>query len=535
MQAESASITSQAKTPPTPVRETWEQARGPSGRWARLRRILLRRLVRREPTRRQRGVAILVVLVTTAVIGAAAADFAYNTQVELEAAVNSRDSLRAEYMARSGLQLGQLLTAVQGSLSTMLQSLPAEFRDAIVVTDYAGFLAKVFGGDKESRDGLGALIGVDLGGVEGLGSPRGTSFDLNITSEEGKYVINCGGGYETISSTNSQTQRNLYQLLYNLIRPIPYDKMFNIADRDGVVISREDLPAAVIDWSDVDAQRYNYFGGAGGSEDRYDKGRDRYEAHNSYFDTVEELLLVRGISEDFWAAFGEMFTVYRGSECKVLAGGVQPEQWPLIAGMIAAAAADKNAVYDPNTALVAQQVAGILKTGLPSLKELTKAVALPQCKVDASQCTDPGATATTTGTTTRTNPTTTPTTTASGDAIETLSNLICSPNIAMLPQMADTLASITGGSTAPKPAVGLRPIPMCKGKLAQFLSEKLASGKSGRRFYRIDATGTVQRSETKSTQVHIRAVWDAQRNNSNPLCTNNSVCFTGTWVYFRID
>lgn len=541
VQAESASIAELSATPSRPA--TREPAAAAAletsgGRWARLRRILLRRLVQREPTRRQRGVAILVVLVTTAVIGAAAADFAYNTQVELEAAVNSRDSLRAEYMARSGLQLGQLLTAVQGSLSSMLQALPAEFRDAIVVTDYAGFLAKVFGGDKESRDGLGALIGVDLGGVEGLGSPRGTSFDLNITSEEGKYVINCGGGYETISSTNSQTQRNLYQLLYNLIRPIPYDKMFNVADRDGVVISREDLPAAVIDWSDVDAQRYNYFGGAGGSEDRYDKGRDRYEAHNSYFDTVEELLLVRGISEDFWAAFGEMFTVYRGSECKVLAGGVQPEQWPLIAGMIAAAAADKNAVYDPNTALVAQQVAGILKTGLPSLKELTKTVSLPQCKVDASQCADPGTTSTTTGTTTGTTgrTTTTPTTnTASGDAIETLSNLICSQNIAMLPQMADTLASLTGASTAPKPTVALRPIPMCKGKLAQFLSEKTPSGKSGRRFYRIDATGTVQRSETKSTQVHIRAVWDSQRNNSNPLCTNHSVCFTGTWVYFRID
>ena len=133
-----------------------------AGRWAWLGRLLKRRLVRREPTRRQRGVAILVVLVTTAVIDAAAADFAYNTQVELEAAVNSRDSLRAEYMARSGLQLGQLLTAVQGSLSGMLQALPAEFRDAIVITDYAGFLAKVFGGDKESREGLGALLGGDL-------------------------------------------------------------------------------------------------------------------------------------------------------------------------------------------------------------------------------------------------------------------------------------------------------------------------------------------------------------------------------------
>ena len=48
---------------------------------------------------------------------------------------------------------GQLPTGVQGSLSGSLQAPPPEFRDATVITDYAGFLAKVFGGDKES--GLG--------------------------------------------------------------------------------------------------------------------------------------------------------------------------------------------------------------------------------------------------------------------------------------------------------------------------------------------------------------------------------------------
>lgn len=505
--------------------------------WQRTRRLLLRRVVARSPSRRQRGAAILIVLVTTAIIGAAAADFAYNTQVELEAAVNSRDMMRAEYMARSGLQLGQLLTAVQASMSAALKQLDSimpGLGDSIVVTDYAGFLAKVFGGDKESRDGLGSLIGIDLGGVEGLGTPRGTSFDLNISSEEGKYLINCAGGLVTINTTNSPDQRNLYYLLYNLIRPVRYDKMFNVADRDGMVITREELPSAVIDWSDSDQLRYSPFGGATGSEERYDKGRDRYEAHNSYFDTAEELLLVRGVSEYFWSTFGEMFTVYRSSDCRVLASGVQPEAWPLIAAMIAASAADRNAVYDPNTIYVAQQVAALLKTGLPALKTMASQLNIPACKYDASQCAlDPGSTAASSSTNTTT--TKSSTTSSSSDAVELLSNLICSPSVAMLPQFGSSMASMTGGTEPPKPTVGLRPIPMCKGKLAQFLREKAPNGKSARRFYRIDATGTVQRSETKATQVHIRGVWDSQSTNSNPLCTNHATCFTGTWVYFRID
>jgi hypothetical protein len=61
-------------------------------------------------------------------------------------------------------------------------------------------------------------------------------------------------------------------------------------------------------------------------------------------------------------------------------------------------------------------------------------------------------------------------------------------------------------------------------------------GKSPRRFYRIDATGSVQRSAQKNTQVHIRGVWDSQSTNSNPVCINHPSCFkNGTWMYFRLD
>lgn len=512
----------------------------------RVRAVLLRRTTRREPTRRQRGIAILVVLVTTAVIGATAGDFAYNAQVDVEAAVNSRDQLRAEYLARSGMQLGLLLVAVQNGLSSMLSALPAEFRDAIVITDYAGFLAKAFGGDAEAREGLGGLVGIDLSAVEGLGTARGTTFDLNITSEEGKYPINCAGGL----APTAAAQQNLYLLISNLIRPLRYDRMFNIADRDGVVITREDLPAAIIDWSDIDPLRYNPLGPASASEDRYDKGQDRYEAHNQYYDTTEEVTLVRGVSEDFWAAFGEMFTVYGSADCKVMANAIQTDAWPLVAAMIAASSSDRNAVFDPNTAIVAQQVAGVLKTGLPALKALSQQVSIPACKVDKNQC--PQTTTNTTTNTTTKPPATTKgnTTTGSGDSVELLSNLICSDYIARLPQLGESLAMMTGGTAPPTPTVGLRPIPMCPGRLAQYLRDSSSGATTGtttglgagngsknpRRYYRIDATGIAQRSATKQTQVHIRGVWNAQATNSNPLCTNHPSCFKGgTWVYYRMD
>jgi hypothetical protein len=143
--------------------------------------------------------------------------------------------LRAEYLAQSGIELAKLLVAVQSGMQNMLQSLPPEFRDAIVITDYANFLAQAFGGDKESRDALGGMVGIDLGSVEGMGTPKGTSFDLSITSEEGKYPINCGGGY----NPTPDSKRNVYLLLDALVRPPRFDRLFGVADRDGVVINRE--------------------------------------------------------------------------------------------------------------------------------------------------------------------------------------------------------------------------------------------------------------------------------------------------------
>lgn len=518
------------------------------GFFRRLKRILLMRVTKREPTRRQRGVAILVVLVTTAVIAATASDFAYSTQVEIEAAANSRDRLRAEYLARAGLQLGQLLTAVQGSVSGMLAQVMPDLADAIVITDYAGFLAKAFGGDKEARDGLGALVGIDLGSAEGMGTPAGTSFDVKISSEEGKWMINCGGGV----NPTRDLQRSFYLLLYNMVRPQRYDRMFNKPDRDGVMVTREELPLGIIDWADVDPMRFDPLsvtGTSSANEDRYDKGRDTYEAHQHYFDTLDELLLVRGVSDDFYLNFGEMFTVYGGPECTVLAQAIPPESWPLVAAMIAASAVDKSAVFEPNTLYVAQQVAGMLRGGLTMMKQLPAGMSPKPCDVDLRQC--PNAPKTPTPTTTGTTKTAA-TTTTSSSTIDTLSNLICSPMISQLPMMAESLALMTGQSGPPKPTMGLRPIPLCPGMLAKFLRDKGASNpplpagappggtppankSPTRRFFRIDASGIVARGANKTTEVHVRGVWDTRATNYNPICTNHQSCYRGTWKYYRID
>ncbi len=52
-----------------------------------------------------RGVALLIVLLVTALLVALVFEFAYGTRVSLRAAVNFRDSQRAYFLARSGLKV----------------------------------------------------------------------------------------------------------------------------------------------------------------------------------------------------------------------------------------------------------------------------------------------------------------------------------------------------------------------------------------------------------------------------------------------
>ena len=60
-------------------------------------------------TRNERGVALIIVLLVTALLIALIFEFAYGTRISLRAAVNFRDSQRAYYLARSGVTFAGLL------------------------------------------------------------------------------------------------------------------------------------------------------------------------------------------------------------------------------------------------------------------------------------------------------------------------------------------------------------------------------------------------------------------------------------------
>jgi general secretion pathway protein K len=78
-----------------------------------------------EMPRNQRGVALIIVLLVTALLIALIFEFAYGTRISLRAAANYRDNQRAYYLARSGVHIfGKFKELQDGILQGEWQTIP---------------------------------------------------------------------------------------------------------------------------------------------------------------------------------------------------------------------------------------------------------------------------------------------------------------------------------------------------------------------------------------------------------------------------
>ena len=222
----------------------------------------------------------------------------------------------------------------------------------------------------------------------------------------------------------------------------------------------------------------------GGSEVyNYDAGRDGYKPRNNYYDTLEELNLVRGVGDNFWGTFGEMFTVYGG--CQINVGAIPPEKWPIMAAIIRYAAKDPTSpvlMDDLQVAAIAQKILSLMQmTGGAVVQNVTQLV-----------------------------------------------NFINNPEQAMQNMATGNKDSSSGSSSASTTGQGALGIVLDNAKANQVMIMQ------ARRIYRLDAVGTIQRTKDKKIQVHIRGIWDSEHVNQNTTSADPND-LKGTWVYWRQD
>lgn len=219
----------------------------------------------RTERRSERGVALILVVWTFAALAVLAAEFARAMHDEAASARNFKEAMQARYVAMAGLSEGILaLQANRRIADFTVQALE----------------------DEANLDPLRSLAQGDGQWIEAMF--RGQPYEVRVVDEGGKLALNV---------VNRETLRTV---LANL--DFPDDQAETIAD-------------SIIDWRDEDD-----FHQPNGAEDDYYESLDRpYRAKNGSFDTLEELLLVRGVtteafygSEEF-PGLRELFSVYNTS------------------------------------------------------------------------------------------------------------------------------------------------------------------------------------------------------------------------------
>lgn len=334
----------------------------PSTRLRRVWRVLMtpvgQRVPVRLPGRTQRGaphgVALLMVMLALALMSSVVTDLGANEMVRYRLASNDRDSVKAEALAESSVNIARLLLAMQSAVQPCLTMvaglgvpLPANTFWQLVPLDSellkgltSGELQTTIGLDvsaavEERRTKLDAQKeerlaawdadkeGAGKGPFEppegGFGAFDGT-FKAEIQDEEQKAASLRGWSAAVGPACFAYAQR-----LFRVFQPERYDFLFEDRDGQGNRTDRYELVANLYDWIDPNQDQTDgradvatWCRGAGGSEDSPYSSGYKVQPKNAYFDSTAELRLVRGITDAHLRAFGDQISIYGEGKTNIL-------------------------------------------------------------------------------------------------------------------------------------------------------------------------------------------------------------------------
>jgi len=328
-----------------------------------------------------RGVALILVLTTIAILTAVGVDFSYSSRVSLKLAENLRDETRAEYLARSAINVSRLLLHFQkqvdqlgGQLGSALGGLTGGSRpptrpgagQAAPAPNNLGI--RLWQMVPVESNAFSALLS---GRIEGLDAIRTDAAGLPARPGERAAVTHAFGGFDgsfraKIVDENSRinVQRlddlgaravsTLTQLRAMMADP-KYDFIFDEEDANRDRVRRDDVLLAMKDWIDIDETgtafdpsnpQRPFVNGFGDENSAYSRYEPRYKAKNGRFDSLEELYMVRGVNDRFMAAFGDRLTIWPDINTNLNINTDDPQQM-LTNILIAAANPNDPSLRDP--------------------------------------------------------------------------------------------------------------------------------------------------------------------------------------------
>lgn len=264
---------------------------------------------KRRSLRRQRGVALLLVLGALTILTVMLTESQDESAADFASALTTRDQLIAEYAAKSGVNLARLLIAteptIRKAMAPILMLLMQGAPPQIPVWDHANRVLGAFN-DSVGKEAFASLSGMDTRNGRNLGFD-GAGFELDIIDEDSKININAP------AHANSIVKRNLGAQLFGLMAGPQYDALFQQRDADNQFSDRLAICGAIIDFVDPDMDADQTFcdptnqtAQSAGTEDGFYQQLPRpYERKNAALDSFDELHRIRGMSENFWSTFIE--------------------------------------------------------------------------------------------------------------------------------------------------------------------------------------------------------------------------------------
>lgn len=274
----------------------------------------------RRRHKRERGLALMVVLLTLAVVTSVVVEFQYSSSVDLQLAYNARDELQAEYNALTALRMRAMLLKesrqLQGRLNEVMNSLGAgggpgggqlpigQLLDLVPVD--CGLLSSVI---RESDEGLAeSFDDEDAAKAEKDAEPASIfvgECEATSVSEHAKISLN------VLSSANGG--QNVFGLLVRLLQDPRFERHFDEDDRNGThAETPEELVGAIADW--VDTDRNERINEVSDEDSNYARLRDFYKAKNAPMDSLAELQMVHGVDDELYDLLRDQLTIYTGSE-----------------------------------------------------------------------------------------------------------------------------------------------------------------------------------------------------------------------------
>ena len=266
---------------------------------------------RRVPERRERGVALLLVLWVFMTLGVLALDFARYMRDDATAALNLAEETRGYYLALAGM-------------NRALYDAGRARQDQANAPKIAG----THGVNQTEQHGLEGDENPDEPLFRADGQPReatfaGGTFRVRMTGEDGKIPLN-------VDITEDPERKGTFKLLltYVITNLVRGGNQATGVDRDTDKTIRT-IVDSIIDWRDCDNTKES----DDGAESEYYLGLAHpHRAKNGYFDSLEELLQVRGVTPEIFYGHDDVpglvdvFSIYpKGKDLVINAGQLTPE------------------------------------------------------------------------------------------------------------------------------------------------------------------------------------------------------------------